>query len=1133
MKLVGANPNASVRGANELPGKANYFIGNRPARWRANVPTYGRVVYQGVYPGVDLAYYGTQGRLEYDFVVAPGADPNLIALRVGAVREPPWAVAAAIDAPLRIAANGDLIVRTDHGEVVFHKPVVYQTSRTPNPESRTPVAGHYRLTGDQVTFEVGTYDRTRPLIIDPALGYSTFLGGTATTSASSIAVDATGDAFITGGTTSVDFPVTGGVFQPSLKGTQNVFVTELNPTGTAQVYSTYLGGSGTDTGFGIAVDASGNAYITGATNSTNFPTTAGVKQTALKGGNDVFVSKLTAGGASLLFSTYLGGSLDDQGNAIAVDSSGDTYITGVTASTDFPTTQFPYQIATGGGFDAFVVELNPSGGAPLNYGTYLGGTGNDIGHDLAIPAGCSSKCKVYVAGETSSTNIVATAGAAQTANGGGSDAFVAEIDPAQSGTPGLVYFTYLGGSGDDFGFGIALDVAGDAYVTGETGSSNFPVTAGVAQSTFGGGPANLADDAFVTKVNPTGTAPFVYSTYLGGSGFDRGNSIAVDVNGNAYVTGNTQSTNFPVASPIQSVCSGLPCDDAFVSSLNATATPPLLYSTYLGGSAHDEGDKIVLDSSANAYIAGFTTSSDFPTTPGAFQSSCLLSGTGACNAALVFKLVAAASVETVPSVISFGPQLLNTASGAQTATLTNNGATSLTITSITPSGDFAVAITGTTCSTSTPVAVGASCAIAVTFTPTATGARSGAVTIADNATNTPQVVTLTGTGTSSLVTLAPASLTFSQSVGSTSVSQQVTLTNTGAATLNITSIAVSAPYAETNTCGASVGPGLNCKINVTFAPTKSGSANGTLTITDSAPNSPQTITLTGTGVASAVTLAPTSLNFNSENIGVTSAAQSVTVTNSGNATLSAINVTLTGTNAGDFKISANTCGASLATGTSCTIMATFTPMPSSTASRSAMLSIADNAPDSPQSVALSGMGADFTTAASPTSASVSAGRSATFSLTEASVGGFNSAVALACTAPTGFLGSCTVSPASVTPSGTTPGTATVTVSTLAPAGLAPVSGPPHLLPGPGMLLRLPWFAWLLGLTALALAIARRKRLMGLALAATMLFVILGVSCGGSSATVSPGTLPGTYTFTITGTSNSLAHSTTVTVTVTG
>jgi hypothetical protein len=583
MQLAGANSSRRVVGMDELPGKVNYIIGNDPAKWRANIPTYAKVKYENVYPGVDLVYYGNQGQLEYDFVVAPGVDPHVIQLSFTAPEK------------LRLDEQGDLLLDAANDEVRFQKPVVYQQIG----EKKKSIEGAYLLaSANQIAFQVGNYDHSRPLVIDPALAYSTYLGGDRDTG-NGVAVDGAGSAYVIGSTQSSNFP-TANALQGMLLGNTNVFVSKLNPSGSALVYSTYLGGSGNDFGNGIAVDSAGNAYVTGTTGSYNFPTANALQSTNRGSTHNAFVSKLNPSGTALVYSTYLGGSQGDQGIGIAVDGSGNAYVTGSTLSTDFPTAN-ALQSTSPGGQKAFVSKFNTSGAA-LVYSTYLGGSQGDQGGGIAV----DGLGNAYVTGSTSSTDfptVNAFQGSLRVVRSGYSNAFVSKLNPSGSA---LVYSTYLGGGGPDNGNGIAVDGMGNAYVTGTTFSINFP-TFNALQSTL-----SLTVSAFVSKFNPSGSA-LVYSTYLNGNaglGGSWGYSIAVDGSGNAYVTGSTSSTNFPTANALQGSLVG-PGDNAFVSELNPSGSA-LGYSTYLGGGG-DSGNGIAVDGSGNAYVTGFTQAAFFPT----------------------------------------------------------------------------------------------------------------------------------------------------------------------------------------------------------------------------------------------------------------------------------------------------------------------------------------------------------------------------------------------------------------------------------------------------------------------------------------------------------------------------------------
>jgi hypothetical protein len=601
MKLRNSNHAAKVTGVDELVGTSNYFIGNDPAKWRTNVPTYAKVKYGGIYSGIDLVYYGNQRQLEYDFIVGPGGDPHRIMFDIRGAKR------------IRRDAHGDLVLKMGEGEVRWHKPVVYQEKGG----IRQEIAADYVIKHrNRVGFEVSDYDLRRPLFIDPLI-YSSYLGGSGEDLGYGIAVDGEGNAYVTGWTLSTDFP-TKNHLQASNAGGFDAFVTKINPTGAAFVYSTYLGGSESDFGYSIAVDSTGAAYVTGETGSTDFPITPGAFQTTL-GGNaidNVFVTKINPSGSALVYSTYLGGDFEDLGLGVVVESTGDAYVTGATKSGNFPVTPGAFQTTCEVSVVqtcAFVTEINPEGSG-LVYSTFLGGSGEDAVNDGSGIA-VDSTGNAYVTGVTSSSNFPVTPGAFQTTCNGGSDgcsdAFVTKINSAGSA---LVYSTYLGGSGNDFGSGIAVDRSGNAYIAGQTGSSNFPVTPGAFQTTLNG-----ANNLFVTKINPAGSA-LVYSTYLGGSGYDDGYGIAVDSSGNAHVTGSTSSTNFPVTPGAVQTTYGGGTSDAFVTEINPTGMA-LVYSTYLGGSSYDYGTGIAVDSTGDAYVTGYTASTNFPVTPSAFQTA--------------------------------------------------------------------------------------------------------------------------------------------------------------------------------------------------------------------------------------------------------------------------------------------------------------------------------------------------------------------------------------------------------------------------------------------------------------------------------------------------------------------------------
>ncbi|HLI30507.1 MAG TPA: SBBP repeat-containing protein, partial [Terriglobia bacterium] len=828
MKWLGSAGAPRVAGVDKLASRSNYFIGDNPNLWRTGIPNYGRVAFSGIYPRIDLAYYGNPRQLEYALRVAPGGNPNRLRFSL---------IGPSGSLPLRLNARGSLIVEIPGG-LRFLRPVAYQEVVRQGRLIRRTVSSHYVLKGKgRVGILVGPYDRSRVLVIDPVLSYSTYLGGSGADGATSVAVDGSGDAFVTGGATSVNFP-TANPLQKSSAGSSDVFVAELNPAGTSLVYSTYVGGSGFDKGTGIAIDSSGNAYVTGYTSSPNFPTTSKAFQTSYQGNgkSEAFVMKLSASGASMIYATYLGGTGGDFGQGIAVDSAGDAYVTGSTQSADFPVAK-PLQAAIGGGSDAFVTELSPDGSSLL-YSTFLGGSGSDSGQAIAV----DSAGEAYVAGFTFSTDFPVQS-PLQSSSGGSSDAFIAKLNASGSA---LVYSTYLGGNGEDKGLGIAVDASGEAYVTGSTQSINFPVSSGAYQTTLGG-----STNAFVAKLSANG-AQLSYATFLGGAQNDQGNGIALDTSGNAYVIGSTTSANFPMLNPSQSTLGGgacsSTCSNAFVSVLNPQGNG-LVYSTYLGGSGPDYGQGIAVDAAGNAYVTGVAGSSNFPVVSGAFQG--VYGSIGTSGNAFLAKISPnnAPSVSLNPQTINFGNEGMNATSPPQTVILTDAGSAPLTISSITTTGDFAQT---NTCGGSLS-AGGGQCTISVTFTPAAVAAETGDVVITDNAAGSPHQVSLSGTGTTpaAAVTFSPSSLTFgSQLVGTTSSPEVVTLSNTGSATLNVTKLNVSGAFAQTNNCPATLAPSANCVISITFSPTGTGSSNsGSLTITDGLTGTQPSVTITGTAEA--------------------------------------------------------------------------------------------------------------------------------------------------------------------------------------------------------------------------------------------------------------------------------------------
>ena len=594
MRFVGAGA-PRLAAERELPGKSNYLMGADERQWHRDVPTFEAVRLAGVYDGIDAVLYGTQRQLEYDFVVAPGADPSRIRVRFEGHES------AVVD------ESGELVLRMRDGEVRQHRPTVFQRDAA----GTRRVVARAVLTGDgEIGFDLGEYDRTKPLVVDPAIVYGHYLGGGGGDDyAYAVAVDQFSSVYVTGQTDSARFPVTPSPFDAVGVGI-DAFVTKIVATGQVMVYSTYFGGAGADTGMGIAVDSAGHAYVTGMTQSSDvgFPTTPGAWDATYNGGSsDAFVAKLAPDGASVVFSTYLGAGGADSAADLAVDASGAVFVAGTTDSAAFPTTPGAHDTTFGGGgTDGFVTKLSPAG-ETLAYSTYLGGAGPDAGNGVAVAAGG----EVAVAGVTGSADFATTQGAFdETFNGGATDAFAARLSAAGDA---LAFSTFLGGGGDDEAAAVAVDASGAAYVTGHTDSAAFPTTSATFDGTANGG-----DDAFVVKLSAAGSA-LVYSTYLGGADDDHGTDVGVDGSGTAFVVGSTGSSSFPTTfGSFDRTFNGE--SDAFVTRF-ASSGSVLAYSTYLGGEGVDAAHSVAVTSvNSTAVVAGETASPAFPTKPFSIDS---------------------------------------------------------------------------------------------------------------------------------------------------------------------------------------------------------------------------------------------------------------------------------------------------------------------------------------------------------------------------------------------------------------------------------------------------------------------------------------------------------------------------------
>jgi hypothetical protein len=834
-RLVGAAQTALAVGEDPQPGKVNYFIGNDPEKWHTNVRTYAKVRYKNVYPGIDLVYYGSHRQLEYDFAISPGADPSRIQFEIKGAQQ------------IQIDAQGDLVLETASGELHFKCPVVYQESAYQESDTqRVPVQGAYVMNDStHIAFRLAPYDSTKPLVIDPVLVYSTYLGGSGNDQPTGIAVDSTGSVYVAGYTDSTNFPLATLGSLPT--GTDHVFVAKLDSTGSNLVYADYIGGNAQDFGYALVLDSANEVYVTGTTSSSNFPVVSPY-QASLLGSFNGFLTKLSADGSSLLYSTYLGGSSSDVPSTIAIDGGESVLVAGYTYSTNFPVIN-AYQATVspnlGGLFGeyGFLTKFSLDGSS-LVYSTYFGGNTN-VPYNCGFPCWASpvsaiagialdSSGSAYVVGNTNTYNFPTTPGAylmTDQTRLNSSVGFVSKFSAA-----GLLdYSTYLyESSGADTNLNaIAVDGLGSAYVAGiAQDDGTFPVT---STTICNPSAVPVCNFAFVTKFDPTGST-LAYSTYLGPNNGATPQAIVLDASNDAYVLSSTASGSFSMVDGdgIEPYTSG---DELLLVEIDPLASSQI-FATYLGGSANESAAGMVRDSTGNLYIAGATDSTDFPVTQGAFQS--LLAGS---NDGFVLKIGpnSAPAVALNPGLLEFAARSVGSTSPVQTVLLRNMGSSPLLISSTTVSPNFAET---NTCGSSVPAA--SNCALSVTFVPIAAGSLSGSITIQDDAAGSPHVIDLSGTSSGPVVSLAPGSLTFpGQQVGTTSAAQIVTLTNSGNMVLSVSNVQVTGNFAETNNCSTPLAASSSCAISITFTPTASGALSGALTVSDSAANSPQTESLTG------------------------------------------------------------------------------------------------------------------------------------------------------------------------------------------------------------------------------------------------------------------------------------------------
>jgi hypothetical protein len=918
MRLDGANSSPRVSGTSPLPGKSNYFVGGDSSKWRQNIPQFGGVQYQAVYPGIDLVYYGNQGQLEYDFRVAPGANPNQIVLS--------FKGASARIVSGDSSASGDLILSTNNGDVRFHAPHIYQPAAPKSGDSPgnssasagKAVAGSFRqLAGNKIGFTIGDYDHNRELVIDPILTYSTYIGGSGTEGFVQVAVDSNLQIYVAGSTTSTDFPVdiaaANNPNNPPLfllpAGPQNIFIAVINPTlaGTSQlVWATYLGGSGADTLAGLAVDSARAIYVAGSTTSTNFPTTSNAFQpSATFAGTQShgFLSKIAFTGQtdlvySLTYSTYLAGNGTDTVAGLAIDSacakqSCNAYVTGNTTSSNpssdyFPANPNAYQLVSNSPgnpqFFASKINTNGSGQQSMIYSTYFGGGYPDVAIancPAPIPCGgvaVDTSGDMYITGTTNmlpvpgpngekpfplfdaqqpclnqgSTTTTCTSNSPTTIT----DAFVAKFNPAFPGASSLIYSTYVGGNGVDTGLAIAVDSASNAYITGSTQSTNIICNCGSFQTTGYGGNG----DAYIAKIgSQTGSVfPMTYFTYLGGAGVDVGNAIQVDSVGSAHIAGSTSGALHPVH-PLQpgpdstydgSVYGG--AGDAFVASISTSSSgtdqnPIGDYVTYLGGSGLDQGTGIALDIFGAAYVAGNTASPNFPTV-NPFQGTLNANSTDA----FVSKIGAVSTItlkthsgSPAPSPVALGAQVAFTFditnTGPDVASQINFFGTIMPNTGLT---SLESAPTGrvTTGTGSCSPAEGQTEIVPCFISTLAVGATASVeIDVTTNATTTPVVTLITASGSANAngsgVTVTSQSQTVNVvdfTITANTPTPTITAGQTATVTINFCPRDPQQGYSATITPTDSILPSMVTATTPTFNPTTvtlSGSACATTTLT--------------------------------------------------------------------------------------------------------------------------------------------------------------------------------------------------------------------------------------------------------------------------------------------------------------
>ena len=891
LELVNSSPDKQLRGVRELPGKSNYFIGSDPSNWHTNVPQFGAVEYRSAFPGVDLVFYGNQQDLEYDYHLAAFADPGLIQMRVERGQ-------------LELDKSGDLHVHVGSRNIRLQRPRAYQEV---NGIQHT-IEAKFTIREQTVAFELARYDRSLPLVIDPILSYSTLIQVNNNTEPHGVAVDSIGHAYITGTTYATNYP-TVAALQASNHGYTDAFVTKLNPAGNQILYSTYIGGSGFDESRAIAVDAGGNAYITG-NGSPDFPTTAGAFMRTCPGiCNTPFVVKILPNG-TLGYSTWTGGS-NIAAWAIAADATGAAYITGSSASDDLPLVN-PFQSAPAG---AFMVKLNPSGGG-IAYSTYLGGAG-DWGKGIAVDAAGSA----YLVGTTTSGSMPVKTPIQLSPIG--RNAFITKFAPDGRS---LVFSTYYGGSGVFFfenggesATGVAVDAFNNVHVVGTSSSCDFPLSL----NAFSADCVDVSNDqkVFVLTLDPSGTH-VLFSTFLP-SGFSTG--IAVDKKGNTYVTGITAAGSFPLLKAIQNGFQGA---GSFVSEFDLTGQ--LKFSTLLGAYAGVQTSGIAADPNGNVYLTGMRAG-DFPVVnPIPSQ----VRATSCCYGIFVSKI----SPANTPR-ISVSPRTL------PVVALRNVSSAPLAINGITASNNYVV---GGDCGSS--LASGSACTLVLR--PGPDNKPSTTLAVNSNAATNPQNFALNqstgGLGPIPTFTINPSTLGFpAQFIGTTSGAQQVTLRNAGLEPVTLSSIGTSGDFRHTHNCSAVMPPASFCTVTVTYTPTSSGGLFGSLSIVHNGFQ--DDIFLRGSGSTSAIALSAANMQFGDQLAGATPLGRIVNITNT-----TPYPASVTGVTTSPGFSQTNTCSAPLSPHQSCRAAVTFDS--AMNLAVTGTLTAANFGPGGPQSVNLFGNG---------------------------------------------------------------------------------------------------------------------------------------------------------------------------------